>query len=119
METLNYLITSYGYWGIFACLAVGIFGIPAADEVLLMGAGYLVSIGELPALPTGLAVILGSFCGICLNYVVGRTIGGKLLVWTGKCFPSRLSKVDDVVAWFRRVGRWGLVVGYFIPGIPI
>ena len=117
METLNYLITSYGYWGIFACLAVGIFGIPAADEVLLMGAGYLVSIGELQPLSTGLAVILGSFCGICLNYVVGRTLGGKLLAVVGKCCPSRVSKVDYVVAWFRRTGRWGLLVGYFIPGI--
>lgn len=117
METLNHLITSYGYWGIFACLAVGIFGIPMADEVLLMGAGYLVSIGELQALPTGLAVIVGSFCGISLNYVVGRTIGSKLLAWVGKFCPSRLSKLDYVVDWFRRVGRWGLLAGYFFPGI--
>ncbi len=117
METLTHLITSYGYWGIFACLAVGIFGIPMGDEVLLMGAGYLVSIGELQALPTGLAVIVGSFCGICLNYVVGRTIGSKLLALIGKFFPSRLNKLDYVVAWFRRVGRWGLLVGYFFPGI--
>jgi membrane protein DedA with SNARE-associated domain len=117
MSTLNYLISSYGYWGIFSCLAVGIFGIPMADEVLLMGAGYLVSSGELQALPTGLAVIVGSFCGISLNYVVGRTVGSKLLALVGKCFPGRLSKIDYVVAWFRRVGRWGLLVGYFVPGI--
>ncbi len=82
-----------------------------------MGAGYLVSIGELQALPTLFAVIAGSFCGISLNYVLGRTIGSKLLALVGKFFPSRLSRLDYVVAWFRRVGRWGLLVGYFFPGI--
>ena len=28
-----------------------------------------------------------------------------------------MSKLDYVVAWCQRVGRWGLLVGYFIPGI--
>jgi membrane protein DedA with SNARE-associated domain len=117
MATLNYLITSYGYWGIFAFLASGIFGIPVADEVILMGAGYFSAIGALQPLPSLMAVILGSFCGTSLNYVVGRTIGGKLLAYWGNSNPSRLGKIDYVMAWFQRVGSWGLPVGYFIPGI--
>jgi membrane protein DedA with SNARE-associated domain len=117
METLNYLITGYGYWGIFACLATGIFGIPVADEVLLMGAGYLISTGILQPQPSLMAIILGSCFGTSLNYVAGRTIGAKLLAYWGKSNPSRLEKVDYVVAWFQRVGRWGLPMGYFIPGV--
>jgi membrane protein DedA with SNARE-associated domain len=117
METLNYLISSYGYWGIFACLATGVFGIPVADEVILLGAGYLISSGVLQPLTSLMAIILGSYCGAILNYIVGRTVGGKLLAYWGKSNPSRLSKLDYVVAWFQRVGRWGLPVGYFIPGI--
>ncbi|MFA4901893.1 MAG: DedA family protein [Desulfobaccales bacterium] len=117
METLNYLITNYGYWGIFACLATGVFGIPVADEVILMGAGYLVSIGVLQPLTSLMAIILGSFFGTSLNYIVGRTVGGRLLAYWGKSNPCRLRKLGYVVAWFQRVGRWGLPVSYFIPGI--
>jgi membrane protein DedA with SNARE-associated domain len=117
METLNYLITSYGYWGIFACLATGVFGIPVADEVILIGAGYLVSIGVLQPLTSLTAIILGSCFGTSLNYIVGRTVGARLLAYWGKSNPSRLNKLNNVVAWFQRAGRWGLPVGYFIPGI--
>jgi membrane protein DedA with SNARE-associated domain len=117
MTMLNHLIDGYGYWGIFAFLAVGMFGIPVADEVLLMGAGYLISMEELQPVPTLLAVILGSLSGISLNYMVGRTIGLKLLSFSGRFYPSRLNNLDYVQGWFNRVGKWGLLVGYFFPGI--
>lgn len=117
MPDLTNLIISYGYWGIFTFLAMGMFGIPVADEVLLMGAGYLISLGALPPGSTLLAVILGSLSGISVNYIVGRTIGLKLLAFSGRFYRSRLHNLDYVQVWFNRVGKWGLSGGYFLPAI--
>jgi membrane protein DedA with SNARE-associated domain len=117
MPDLSSLLASYGYWGIFAFLATGIFGIPVADEVILMGAGYLVSQGELQAAPTLLAVLLGSLSGTSLNYLVGRTIGLKVVGVSGRFFRNRGYRLEQVQGWFQRVGKWGLPVGYFFPGI--
>jgi hypothetical protein len=45
-------LNHYGYLGIFLLLALGIFGPPVADELLLLFLGYLVLKGNLDFIPT-------------------------------------------------------------------
>ncbi len=64
-------IAQYGYLGIFSLLVLGIVGLPVPDETLLTLAGYLVYRGQLLLIPTVLAALLGSLCGITLSYSSG------------------------------------------------
>ncbi len=95
----------------------GIIGVPIPDEVLLTFSGYLVFKGQLALAPTIASAFLGSICGVSVSYGIGRT-GGSFLV---RKYGSRLhvtqEKIDRVHEWLEHSGKWGLFIGYFIPGV--
>lgn len=117
METIIHWVTHYGYVGIFALLMLGIIGVPVPDEALLMFGGYLAYKGDLHLVPTVAAAALGSMCGISLSYGLGRTVGLYLLTEYGHFVHMTAERVDKVRSWFDRVGKWGLLFGFFIPGV--
>ena len=110
-------VTANGPFAIFGLLVLGIFGLPVPDETLLTFAGVLISQGKLRLLPTITAAFLGSVVGITLSYLVGRLVGLPVLHRYGRLFHLTPEAVDKVQAWFRRVGKWALMFGYFIPGV--
>ncbi|HEU4962629.1 MAG TPA: DedA family protein, partial [Bacilli bacterium] len=46
-ETVLELVTTYGYFGLFVSLVLGIVGLPIPDEILMTYCGYLVSQGTM------------------------------------------------------------------------
>jgi membrane protein DedA with SNARE-associated domain len=117
METIQPWVTEYGYAGIFSLLTLGIVGLPVPDETLLAFGGYLVYKGDLRLLPTIGASFLGSACGMSLSYGLGRTAGIYLTREYGHKLGVTGEKLAQAHAWFNRIGRWGLTIGYFFPGI--
>ncbi len=116
-DTILRWVIEYGYIGIFALLALGIVGAPIPDEGVLAFAGYLVSKGQLQLVPTMAAAFLGSICGITLSYGLGRTVGDYLITKFGPAVQITGDKVTHVHNWFDRVGKWGLLFGYYLPGV--
>jgi membrane protein DedA with SNARE-associated domain len=114
-ETILRWITEYGYLAIFLLMALGTPMLP--DEGLLAFAGYLVYEGRLQLFPTMAAAFLGSVCGITLSYGLGRTVGNYLVTKFGPAVQVTEDKVTRVHTWFDRVGKWGLLFGYFLPGV--
>lgn len=111
------VLTHYGSFGLFILLALGIFGLPIPDETLLVLAGYFISKGKLPpALTAGLA-ISGSMVGITLSYLVGRTAGHSVILRYGKWIGITKAKLDLAHRWFLRIGKWMLLIGFYIPGV--
>ena len=110
-------IAHYGYFGIFGLLVLGIIGLPVPDETLLTVAGYLIYRGQLLLIPTGLAALLGSLCGITLSYVIGRATGYLVIERYGPKLHIKMERVHKVHDWFRRVGGFSLTLGYFVPGV--
>ncbi|HVN74720.1 MAG TPA: DedA family protein [Thermoanaerobaculaceae bacterium] len=117
MGTLAHLLSHYGYLGLFGLLMFGIVGIPVPEETLLTFAGVLVYRGHLELEPALLAVFLGSSCGITVSYGLGRGVGRVVTKRLGRFVRVTPEQVDRVEAWFERVGHWGLMWGYFLPGI--
>jgi len=117
METITYWIGQYGYFGIFSLLVLGIVGLPVPDEWLLTFAGFLIFKQKLHPLPTVLAALLGSTCGITVSYILGRSLGLYLIHKYGPLIHITQERLDWVHDWFARVGTWGLLFGYFIPGV--
>ncbi len=56
-------------------------------------------------------------CGITLSYGLGRTLGSFLLTQYGHFIHLTAERLGRAQQWFDRVGKWGLVFGYFIPGV--
>ena len=117
MELVQYWISNYGYVGIFSLLVLGIVGLPVPDETLLTVAGYLVYRGTLQAVPTAIAALAGTVCGITLSYVLGLTTGYYLLHKYGPRMRITQAKVDRVHAWFKRLGGLTLTFGYYVPAV--
>jgi len=117
LDLISHWITQYGYAGIFAALVLGIVGLPVPDETLLTFAGYLVSRGQLKLAPTVAAAFLGSVCGITVSYMLGRLTGYLLIERYGARLHIKMERVHQVHDWFRRLGRFTLTFGYYVPGV--
>ncbi len=117
METITHFLSQYGYLGLFGLLMFGIVGIPVPEETLLTFAGVLVFRGHLELGPTLLAAFLGSSCGITVSYALGRGVGRVVTRRLGRFIRVTPDQMERVEAWFERVGHWGLLWGYFLPGI--
>jgi membrane protein DedA with SNARE-associated domain len=117
MESVLGWVADYGYVGIFGLLMLGIVGIPIPDETLLLFTGYLIFKHELKPLPAFASGFLGSICGISVSYTLGRTLGLYLVARLGHLVHVEPKELDQVRAWYERKGKYGLVIGYFIPGI--
>lgn len=116
-ETLLQWISLYGYPGIFFLLMFGIIGLPIPDEILMTLSGYLVFRGQLAFAPTVASAFLGSICGVSISYAIGRTGGWFLVRKYGPWFHMTQEKIDWVHEWLEHAGKWGLLIGYFIPGV--
>ena len=113
-ETILRWITEYGYLAIFVLMTLGT---PIPDEGLLAFAGYLVYEGRLQLFPTIAAAFLGGVCGITLSYGFGRTVGNYLITKFGPAVQITEDKVTRIHTWYERVGKWGLLFGYLLPGV--
>ena len=109
MELIGDWISRYGYFGIFSLLVLGIVGLPVPDETLLTFAGYLIFRGKLRPLPTYLAALTGSMCGITLSYTLGRVTGYFLLEKYGARLHIKMERVRKVHDWFHRIGAITLI----------
>jgi membrane protein DedA with SNARE-associated domain len=110
-------ITTYGYFGMFFLLVLGIVGLPIPDEWLLVISGYLAFRNVLGLFPTLAVAGCGSAAGLTLSYVLGRTSGVFFIRRYGRWLSIDDQKVQRVQHWFQNLGRWVLVVGPFLPGV--
>jgi membrane protein DedA with SNARE-associated domain len=115
-ETILRCVVEYGYIGIFSVLALGIIGAPIPDEGVLAFAGYLIYEGKLSLVPTMTAAFFGSACGITLSYGLGRAFGNYLIAKLGRAVEITGDRETHIQNWYDRVGKWGLLFGYYLPG---
>lgn len=117
MEHLQEYIVQYGYLSIFFFLALGIFGLPLPDEVLVAFAGYLTSAGTFQFAFTIIFTLSGVMVGTLFTYMIGRKLGKPLIHRFGNHLfltPHRMHKVER---WFMTYGSWTVTFGYFVPGM--
>jgi membrane protein DedA with SNARE-associated domain len=116
VQHIDLFLAHYGYFAIFGFLMLGIVGPLIPDETILVLSGVAVHRGELDLSTTVACAFAGSFCGITVSYVLGRTGAVYALErfeplhhWVGRHLPQ-------VEKWFERYGKWTLFFGYFIAG---
>jgi membrane protein DedA with SNARE-associated domain len=101
---------------IFLLLMLGIIGLPVPDEMLLTLVGFLVLKGDLHFAPALMTCLAGTSCGITVSFFLGRTGGNYVLKRYGYLFHLTEDRLNLVGQWFDRIGKWSLMIGYFLPG---
>ena len=117
IEHLSVWLNSYGSIALFVLLALGIIALPVPEETLLVLAGILMSKGSLCIHSTIIAACLGSMCGITVSFLVGKTVGYYFFHKYGPWFGITEERLEKAHEWFKRFGKWALLIGYFIPGV--
>ena len=117
VEMIVHWIAVHGYGVIFAVFALGILGLPFPNDWLLAYLGFLIFKGRLSPLPTIIAAVSGILCGMTFNYALGRTFGLYLVRKFGAFLHVTSERMQKMHDWFEHSGRWGLLFGYYLPGV--
>jgi membrane protein DedA with SNARE-associated domain len=117
MHALLLTITKYSYFGIFVALGLGVLGLPLPDETLIAFAGFLVYEGKLSYLYALAACFIGSSSGVTLGYILGRTLGNRLIKRYSTKLGVNPAHIQEARNFYVRYGKFALFTGYFIPGV--
>ncbi|WP_431850966.1 YqaA family protein [Allosphingosinicella sp.] len=102
------------YAGLFAAAFLAATILPAQSEALLIG---LLLAGEQPALLLLATASLGNVLGSVANWLLGRGIEGFA---NRRWFPVKAAAMEQAKHWYRRWGRWSLLLSWApIVGDPI
>lgn len=110
-------MASHGSLALFGLLVIAIVGLPVPGETLLLAAGVLVGRRTLEAAPVYAAAIVGATLGITISYYLGRAAGVTVVRRYGRHLHIETEDLDEIRTLFQHSGKWGLMFGYFVPGV--
>ncbi|MBI4126602.1 MAG: DedA family protein [Deltaproteobacteria bacterium] len=108
-------ISTLGYLGIVATMAIESACIPLPSEVIMPFSGFLVSEGRFTLWGITLAGAIGNVIGSILAYAAGR-FGGRPFVWTyGKYFLISHRDIEMADRWFSKYGQLAVFATRMMP----
>lgn len=113
-QIITDMVIQFGYPALFFALWLGIVGMPIPDEVIVLSAGVISSLGYLQPLPAFLLTYLGVVSGLSLGYVLGRIVGAPVLdrLSRRKGLQKHITRGQDLL---QQYGSYALCISYFIP----
>ncbi|HVB53390.1 MAG TPA: DedA family protein [Candidatus Acidoferrales bacterium] len=115
VHSLEHLLTTFGYLGLFFLTVAQCTGIPVSSEVVLPFAGLLVANGTL-SLPLVIVVaVLGELVGALIAYAIGAWVGRPAVLAAGRRFRFRESHLEAAERWIERRGVVAVAVGRCVP----
>lgn len=111
-----------GYWGIVLLMTIESSFIPFPSEIVIPPAAYLASLGKMNIFLIILSGILGSLIGATINYILGMTLGRKLIYY---CADHKIcqmmlinsKKVKIAEDYFLKYGRISTLMGRLVPAV--
>src|SRR2546422_307096 len=110
------VISSWGYLGIVACMAIESACIPLPSEIIMPFSGYLTTTGRFTLWAVALAGAVGNVLGSWIGYALGRKGGRPLAERLSRWRLVRLEEYDRANGWLR---RHGLQVAFWTRLLPI
>ena len=102
--TLEPWIHQYGVAAVFLIIALESFGVPLPGESLLVTAAILAGRGDISFYGLFLSAWAGSVVGDNIGYLIGKSLGHKLLWRYGAKVGLNAARLDKVEATFARFG---------------
>lgn len=94
LEQIKELAHNYGYWAVFAGIAMENTGIPIPGETITIVGGFLAGSGELNYWLVLLTAMTGAVMGDNFGYWIGRIGGWKFLLKLANLFRIPLEEVE-------------------------
>jgi membrane protein DedA with SNARE-associated domain len=117
---LTHFLAIYGYWAVFAIVAVESMGVPLPGEMTLMAASvYAGTTHHLQVAWVVLAAIAGAVTGDNIGYLLGRKGGAEILRRYGGYIRLDESRLRLAQYLFHRYGGSMVFFGRFIPVLRI
>ncbi|MBZ5554874.1 MAG: DedA family protein [Acidobacteriia bacterium] len=110
-------ISSLGYWGIMAMMAIESACIPLPSEVIMPFSGYLVFTGRFNFWLVGLAGAVGCNLGSAAAYYVGAHGGRPLIEKYGRYLLLSPKDLEWADRWFNRYGEATVFFSRLLPVI--
>lgn len=108
-------ISSSGYLGIVALMAIESACIPLPSEVIMPFSGYLVSAGRFSLWGVAVAGALGCNLGSIVAYYVGLVGGRPLAERYGHYVLVSRHDLELADRWFARYGDWAVFFARLLP----
>jgi len=115
ITAISTLDLRYVYIAVFFIAFVENLFPPLPSDVIVVFGGSLVAIGSGNAFLTVALASCGSAAGFFVMYLIGRSVGDRVLE-TGRIKFISLDLVHSVENWFRRYGYWVIVLNRFLAG---
>jgi membrane protein DedA with SNARE-associated domain len=113
-DTLQNILSTWGYLAVFAFVAIESSGIPFPGETMLITAGAYAGAGHLQIQWVIAAAAAGAITGDNLGYLVGRTGGREIALRYGKYVRLDERKIEAAERYFARHGDKTVFFGRFI-----
>ena len=110
-------ISSGGYLGIVALMAIESACVPLPSEIIMPFAGYLVSTGRFDLYLAATAGAIGCNLGSIVGYEIGKHGGRPLALRWGKYILIGESEIDAADRFFARYGSIAVLIGRLLPVI--
>ena len=117
VQSLEPIISSYGYIAVGGLLLLEDFGVPAPGETVLIAAAFYAGLGQLNIFLVVLIGILGAVIGDNIGFAIGEYGGHPLVQKYGRYIfitPERLKKAEK---FFSHHGGKIVIIARFIEGL--
>ncbi|MBF0179442.1 MAG: DedA family protein [Magnetococcales bacterium] len=105
------------YFAIFVLMAMESSIFPVPSELVMIPAGYLISIGKLGWTGSVVASSLGSIVGSLGSYYLALWLGTPIILRFGRYFLITEKHLQQTETFFARHGEISIFTGRFIPGV--
>lgn len=109
------LISSIGYLGLAALMALDATILPVPSAVVMGFAGYLSYEGRFDISMVTLVGCLGSTFGSLLMYAMGRYGGRPFLDRFGRYMGLGEKRILSADRWFAKYGSWAVLISQLLP----
>lgn len=117
MDSIQALVSDWGYLGLLVFVLLGNLGLPFPEESVLGVAGFLVWQGGFQ-LPVVLLVgIVSAVAGDSLGYYIGRRFGHRTVARYGLWARLTPPRVETMRRFVKRYGPLGVFLARFVVGL--
>jgi membrane protein DedA with SNARE-associated domain len=110
-------IADHGLLAVFGLMLLESACIPVPSEVIMLYAGYLVSVGKLSLIGAVAAGVAGNLMGSLIAWWVGSAGGRELILRYGRYVHVTESRLALADRWFERYGERTVLISRCLPVI--
>jgi len=117
LDALRAMDGTSAYLAVLAVLGLCGLGLPMPEDIILLTAGYLASLGKFSLTQAIVAGMVGVLAGDAVLFFLGHHYGRQLLLWPSVQRWFGAERLADAQERIRERGRFICFIARFLPGL--